>query len=110
VEIPGSRPELAASSPYNPFEAFTSRANVMQAWSSYGLLWTVVNDLLGVSPDAPAGPVAVVSDVPPSWPSMSVQNLHVGTGTLGETASHHGAAYRTEVTGAQGLAPRVGPS
>jgi hypothetical protein len=108
VEMPGSLPELAASSQYNPFEAFTSRANVMQAWSSYGLLWTVVNDLLGVSPDVPAGSVAVVPDVPPSWPSMSVQNLHVGMGTLGETASHHGAAYRTEVTGAQGLALTIG--
>src|SRR6201987_997880 len=50
VEMPGSLPELAASAQYNPFEALTSRANVMQAWSSYGLLWTVVNDLLGVSP------------------------------------------------------------
>jgi hypothetical protein len=108
VEMPGSLPELAASAQYNPFEAFTSRANVMQAWSSYGLLWTVVNDLLGVSPDAPAGSVAVVPDNPPSWPVMSVQNLHVGTSTLGETASHHGAAYRTEVTGAQGLALTIG--
>ena len=33
VEMPGSLPELAASAQYNPFEAFTSRANVMQAWS-----------------------------------------------------------------------------
>jgi hypothetical protein len=108
VEMPGSLPELAASAQYNPFEAFTSRANVMQAWSSYGLLWTVVNDLLGVSPDAPAGSVAVVPDIPPSWPSMSAGNLHVGAGTLGETASRHGAAYRTEVTGAQGLALTIG--
>jgi hypothetical protein len=107
-EMPGSLPELAASAQYNPFEAFTSRANVMQAWSSYGLLWTVVNDLLGVSPDAPAGSVAVVPEVPPSWPAMSVGNLHVGTATLGETASRRGAAYRTEVTGARGLALTIG--
>ena len=38
VEMPGALPELAQSSQYNPYEAFTSRANVMQAWSSYGLL------------------------------------------------------------------------
>ena len=108
VEMPGALPELAASAQYNPFEALTSRANVMQAWSGYGLLWTVVNDLLGVTPDAPARSVAVVPDVPSSWPSMSVGNLHVGTSTLGETASRHGAAYRTEVTGAQGLALTIG--
>jgi hypothetical protein len=108
VEMPGSLPELAASAQYNPFEAFTSRANVMQAWSSYGLLWTVVNDLLGVSPDAPAGSVAVVPEIPPSWPSMSVGNLHVGAATLAETASRQGGTYRTEVTGAQGLALTIG--
>ena len=108
VEMPGALPELAASAQYNPFEALTSRANVMQAWSGYGLLWTVVNDLLGVTPDAPARSVAVVPEVPSSWPSMSVGNLHVGTSTLGETASRHGAAYRTEVTGAQGLALTIG--
>jgi hypothetical protein len=64
VEMPGSLPELAASAQYNPFEAFTSRANVMQAWCSYGVMqawcsygvmWTVVNDLLGVTPDGGAG-------------------------------------------------------
>ena len=108
VEMPGALPELAASSQYNPFEAFTSRANVMQAWSGYGLLWTVVNDLLGVSPDAPAGSVAVVPEVPSSWPAMSVGNLHVGNSTLAETATRHGAAYRTEVTGAQGLSLTIG--
>jgi hypothetical protein len=108
VEMPGSLPELAASAQYNPFEAFTSRANVMQAWSSYGLLWTVVSDLLGVSPDAPANSVAVVPDVPSAWPDMSVGNLHVGNATVGERASHHGAAYRTEVTGAQGLTLTIG--
>ena len=108
VEMPGSLPELAASAQYNPFEAFTSRANVMQAWSGYGLLWTTVNDLLGVSPDAPAGSAAVVPEVPASWPSISVGNLHVGSATLGETATRHGAAYRTEVTGAQNLALTIG--
>ena len=108
VEMPGALPELAASAQYNPFEALTSRANVMQAWSGYGLLWTVVNDLLGVTPNAPAHSVAVVPEVPSSWPAMSVGNLHVGTSTLAETATRHGAAYRTEVTGAQNLTLTIG--
>jgi hypothetical protein len=80
----------------------------MQAWSGYGLLWTVVNDLLGVTPDAAAGSVAVVPEVPSSWPVMSVGNLHVGASTLAETATRHGAAYRTEVTGAQNLTLTIG--
>jgi hypothetical protein len=108
AEMPGALPELAASAQYNPFQAFTTRANVMQAWSGYGLLWTVVNDLLGVTPNAPAHSVAVIPEVPASWPTMSVANLHVGASTLAETATRHGAAYRTEVTGAQNLTLTIG--
>ncbi len=88
VEMPGSLPELAASAQYNPFEPFTSRANVMQAWSSYGLAWTVVNDLLGVTPDVPQRTVAVVPEVPASWPSLSVSKLRVGSQDLAVSASH----------------------
>jgi hypothetical protein len=108
AEMPGALPELAASAQYNPFQGFTTRANVMQAWSGYGLLWTVVNDLLGVTPDAPARSVAVVPEVPSSWPVMSAGHLHVGASTLAETATRHGAAYRTEVTGAQNLTLTIG--
>jgi hypothetical protein len=108
VEMPGALPELAASAQYNPFEPFTSRANVMQAWSSYGLLWTVVSDLLGVSPDVPAGSVAVVPEVPGSWPRLSVSDLRVGRDRLAETASQSGGSYRTVVSGARGLVLTIG--
>ena len=107
-EMPGSLPELAASAQYNPFEPFTSRANVMQAWSSYGVLWTVMNDLLGVTPDVPQGSVAVVPEVPASWPSLSVSRLRVGSQDLAVTASHQGGGYRTQVSGATGLALTIG--
>jgi hypothetical protein len=108
VEMPGSLPELAASPQYNPFEPFTSRANVMQAWSSYGLLWTVVHGLLGVSPDVPAGSVAVVPEVPSSWPALSVSSLQVGAASLGVKASRQPGSYQTEVTGAGSLSLTIG--
>ena len=109
VEMPGSLPELSASAQYNPFEAFTSRANVMQAWSSYGILFTTVNDLLGVTPDVPRGSVTVVPDVPASWPSAAVNRLRVGNRELAVTASHQSAArYRTQVSGASGLRLTIG--
>jgi hypothetical protein len=108
VEMPGSLPELAKSAQYNPFEPFTSRANVMQAWSSYGLLWTTVNDLLGVSPNVPARTLTVIPEVPPSWPQLSVRDLLVGTSALAETASHRGSTYRTEVVGANDFALTIG--
>jgi hypothetical protein len=107
-EMPGSLPELAASAQYNPFEPFTSRANVMQAWSSYGVMWTTVNDLLGVTPDVPHGSVAVVPEVPASWPSLSVSRLRVGTQDLAVNASQQGGGYRTQVSGATGLALTIG--
>jgi len=108
VEMPGSLPELAASPQYNPFEPFTSRANVMQAWSSYGVMWTVVNDLLGVTPDVPHRTVAVVPEVPASWPSLSVKQLRVGSQDLAVSASHQAGTYQTQVSGATGLALIIG--
>ena len=100
VEMPGSLPELAASAQYNPFEAFTSRANVMQAWSSYGLLWTVVNDLLGRHPRRAAPFGRRGARRPASWPSLSVRDLRVGTSDLAVTASHQARRLPHPVTGA----------
>ena len=107
-EMPGSLPELSASAQYNPFEAFTSRANVMQAWSSYGVMWTVVNDLLGVTANVPDHAVAVVPEVPASWPSLSVSKLRVGNSDLAVTASRQSGSYRTRVSGARGVALTIG--
>jgi len=106
--MPGSLPELAQSSQYNPYEAFTSRANVMQAWSSYGLLWTTVHDILGVVPDVPDQSVAVVPDLPSAWPTGTVQHLRVGGDQLSVSASQSGGRFQTTVGGAQHLALTLG--
>ena len=107
VEMPGALPELAASAQYNPFEAFTSRANVMQAWSGYGLLWTW--SMTCWASARSAGRLGRRGSRDPALLAGHVgSNLHVGTSTLGETASRQGGAYRTEVTGAQGLALTIG--
>lgn len=108
VEMPGSLPELAQSSQYNPYEAFTSRANVMQAWSSYGLLWTTAHDILGVQPDAPGHSLTVAPDLPSSWPTASVQHLGVGSDQLSVSASRGSDRVETDVSGAQGLALTIG--
>ena len=109
VEMPGSLPELAASAQYNPFEAFTSRANVMQAWSSYGLLWTTINDLLGVNPDVPSGTLSVIPELPSSWPQLSVNHLQVGSDSLAVSIARTATGgYRLSITGATGLALTAG--
>ncbi|HLI59034.1 MAG TPA: hypothetical protein VKV21_05150 [Solirubrobacteraceae bacterium] len=108
VEMPGALPELAQSSQYNPYEAFTSRANVMQAWSSYGLLWTTAHDILGVLPDAPAHALTVVPDLPAGWPTASVQHLAAGNDELSVSASQGAGRFETRVSGARGLALTIG--
>ena len=80
----------------------------MQAWSSYGVMWTVVNDLLGVTPDVPHGSVAVVPEVPASWPSLSVSQLRVGHQDLAVNAGHQAGSYSTQVSGATGLTLTIG--
>jgi hypothetical protein len=80
----------------------------MQAWSSYGVMWTVVNDLLGVTPDVPQRSVAVVPEVPASWPSLSVSRLRVGAQNLAVNASHQAGSYQTQVSGATGLTLTIG--
>ena len=52
VEQPGALPELFDSPGYHYFPPFGG-AMVMQAWSSYGIHWPLVELYLGIKPDAP---------------------------------------------------------
>jgi hypothetical protein len=49
---PGALPELFDSPDYMYFQDFTTRAMVMQAWSSYGVEWPVIYHFAG-SPGHP---------------------------------------------------------
>ena len=53
TEQPGALPELFDSPDYQYFQAFTGRAMVMQAWSSYGVEWPIIYHYLGIRPDVP---------------------------------------------------------
>lgn len=97
LEMPGALPEIVPSPEYDPFADFRERAMFMQAWSSYGVQWPVIHHFLGIRPDAPAGSLSVVPDVPDTWPGLSVKNLQVGGGTVAASASHEGNSYTTKV-------------
>lgn len=99
LEMPGALPEIAASPGYDAFADFRERAMFMQAWSSYGIQWLVIHELLGVDPDVPAGTMSVLPHVPASWTGLSVKNLQVGQGKLGVSAKLEGSVYTTTVTG-----------
>ncbi len=101
LEMPGALPEIAPSPEYDPFVDFRDRAMFMQAWSSYGVQWPVINHFLGVRPDMPDDHLYVVPQVPDSWPGLSVTHLAVGSGTVAAEASHDGNEHVTNVSATQ---------
>jgi hypothetical protein len=61
-EMQGAMPEIAPGGDFgaNIDRLFTERSMVMQAWGAYGVLWPVIHQWLGVSPNLGRGRVAVV--------------------------------------------------
>jgi hypothetical protein len=98
-EMPGAMPEIVPGGDFgaNIDRKFTERSMVMQAWGSYGTLWPVVHQWLGVSPDAGRGQVSVVPQVPAGQTEVSGSRIRVGDGTVGVHAERHGSRYVTEV-------------
>ncbi|PTX58867.1 hypothetical protein C8P63_11449 [Melghirimyces profundicolus] len=97
MEMPGALTEIAPSPDYDPFVDFRERAMFMQAWSSYGTQWPVIHHFLGVRPDAPAREVAVLPDIPDSWPGLSVRKLRVGKAEMAVSAEKSNGRYLTRV-------------
>jgi glycogen debranching enzyme len=110
VEQPGALPELFDSPDYkyfsggNPFGG----AMVMQAWSSYGIHWPLVTLYLGIEPDAPAGSLSVVPDLPSTWPELSIDELRVGSSEISVSAQHSGKLYVTSVAAPTGWKLTIG--
>jgi hypothetical protein len=108
TEQPGALPELFNSPDYNYFQAFTGRAMVMQAWSSYGVEWPVIYHYLGIRPDVPSGQLTVIPELPSSWPTLSVSNLRIGNGAIAVSAKQNGSQYTTTLTAPTGYNVQLG--
>jgi hypothetical protein len=106
-EMPGAMPEIVPGGDFgaNIDRLFTERSMVMQAWGSYGTLWPVVHQWLGVSPDVGRGRVSVVPQVPAGQTEVTGRRIRVGDGSIAVHAERRGKRYVTEVTrrGAVGL-------
>jgi hypothetical protein len=100
LEQPGALPEQMPSPGYLPFpfQPFTRRAMVMQAWSSYGMLYPIVHYFLGIQPHMPQRLITVLPQLPSGLPHLSIQNLRVGDEILAVAAQHSDKLYVTEVT------------
>jgi hypothetical protein len=107
VEQPGALPELFDSPDYTYFPPFGG-AMVMQAWSSYGIHWPLVELYLGIKPDAPAKTLSVVPDLPGSWRELSIDNLHVGSDRIAVSVRRAGINYITTVSAPAGWSLTIG--
>ncbi|WP_203591311.1 hypothetical protein [Streptomyces sp. SID13031] len=107
-ETPGGMPEIAPSpdSPANIDRAFTDRSMTMQAWGTYGVLWPVVHQQLGVDPNLGHGKVAIVPQIPGGQQKVAGSNIRLGRGSVDVSASLVGKELRTEVH-TKGLAATV---
>jgi hypothetical protein len=107
VEQPGALPELFDSPDYKYFPPFGG-AMVMQAWSSYGIHWPLVELYLGIKPNAPAKSLSVVPDLPGSWRELSVDNLRVGSSQIAVSVRRAGINYVTTVSAPVGWSLTIG--
>jgi hypothetical protein len=103
-EMPGMMPEIVPGGAFgaNIDKLYTERSMVMQAWGAYGVLWPVVHQWLGVSPDMGRGRLAVVPQLPADQPRAAADRVKVGSGSVDVSARRSttpsGTRYVTTVT------------
>jgi hypothetical protein len=98
-EMPGAMPEISPSPDFgsNIDKAFTDRSMVLQAWGTYGILWPVVSQQLGVQPDIGRDHVTVVPQVPDGQQRIAGHRIRVGDGSVDVTARRTGGVLTTGV-------------
>ena len=99
-EMPGAMPEIVPSPDFgaNIDRLFTERSMVLQAWGAYGVLWPVIHQWLGVSPDLGRNRVSVVPQLPESETKASVNTVRLGLMAIDVAAERRGSTYTTTVT------------
>jgi hypothetical protein len=98
-ETPGAMPEVAPSPDFvaNIDRPFYDRSMSLQAWGTYGTLWPVVHQWLGVAPSLGTGTLSVVPQLPPGQTSVAGKNIRLGGGSVDVSASLKGNRLTTTV-------------
>jgi hypothetical protein len=98
-EMPGAMPEIAPSPdfPANIGRPLYDRSMVLQAWGAYGILWPVVHQQLGVSPDLGRGDLTVVPQVPGGQHRVAGANILLGDGSVDVAAERTASTLTTTV-------------
>jgi hypothetical protein len=76
---------------------FYDRSMALQAWGTYGTLWPVVHQWLGVAPSLGTGRLSVVPQLPPNQRSVAGRNIRLARGALDVSASLTGDRLTTTV-------------
>jgi hypothetical protein len=100
AEQPGAMPEIGPSPDFaaNVTQPFNERSSLDQAWGTYGVMWPVVHQQLGVGPQLGHGLLEVLPSVPPDQSTVSGSNIRIGIGSIDVTATHSGNTWTTTVT------------
>ncbi len=100
AEQPGTMPEIGPSPDFtaNIDQPFNERSSLDQAWGTYGVLWPVVHQQLGVDPQLGDGLLEVLPAIPADQSSVSGNAIRVGSGTINVAATHTGNSWTTTVT------------
>jgi hypothetical protein len=100
--MPGAMPEVLPSPDFgsNLSKDFLSRSSVLQAWGTYGVLWPVIHQQLGVAPDLGKGRLSVVPQVPAGQTEIAGSDIRLGPGHLDVRARHTGKLLSVRVNAA----------
>jgi hypothetical protein len=63
---------------------------------------------LGIRPDLPQGEIAIIPQLPSTWPNLSINNVRIGDGTLSASTSHAANQYTTTASVPGGLRVEIG--
>jgi hypothetical protein len=101
AEQPGAMPEIGPSPdfPANIDHPFNERSSLDQAWGTYGVLWPIVHQQLGVSPQLGNGLLEVLPDVPAGQHVVSGSGIRIGDGAVDVSARQGDSSWLTTVTG-----------
>lgn len=107
-EQPGAMPEIAPSPDFgaNIDRRWTERSSLLQAWGTYGVLWPVVHQQLGIDPDLGRSRLSVVPQVPDGQSRISGDHVRIGRGEVAVRATREGRRLST-VVDTRGVRPRL---
>jgi hypothetical protein len=98
-EQPGAMPEIAPSPEYGRSieRPFHDRAMVLQAWGTYGTLWPVVHQQLGVRPDLGRRRLEVTPQLPPYERRIAGRAIRLGDGSVDVVATRSSTTVNARV-------------